>query len=85
MFYLDKEAVRKIKSRLQEAHSKSCLYGSNPLPDSVLHIEHLSKLELLESLQKKVAQYSGIEISLGFEVQEVMMQYILFYSFFFSF
>ncbi|XP_045029900.1 NIPA-like protein [Daphnia magna] len=57
-----REACSKIRSRLASAHSKFCLYSTNPLPDSVLEINHLSNMELQDTIQQQLLDFKNIEV-----------------------
>lgn len=60
-FVIDKEACSKLVQRLASAHSKFCLYSTNPLPDSVLKIEHLSNIVLQNKIQVELLDFKNIE------------------------
>jgi hypothetical protein len=60
-FSIDKHACAKLKSRLASAHSKFCLYSTNQVPDSVLEIEHVSNMELQDTIQGQLLAFKNIE------------------------
>lgn len=60
--FTDKEACSRLKSRLTTGHSKFCLFSTNPpADDSVMEIEHLTNVELLDNIQNQLLDLKKID------------------------
>ena len=49
---------------MTSSHSKFCLFATDPLPDSVLDIDHMSKAELCDSINKQMSKFGNMNVAI---------------------